>query len=235
MSAGISPPFRAALTGSAFALAATGWCAWATGPGLGLFLAATLLAALYVPALTLAEEPPARAITPAATASGIAICWGISTLWSDVSLFELFRCTLVLVSLTLALGGAASGLARAGLTPSLSAGLVAAAGTLWLTWPVWLSHALNQAAVDWLSPAHPLLALNGVLRHLGAWDRAPLAYQKLTILNQDIPYHLPRSIIPATLVHAAIAAWGFWIARRPVPQTDASTRASSNPPSPRPR
>ena len=208
-----------ALPGFALALAATGWCAWATGAGLGLFLGATILAALYVPALTVAE-PPRMRWTPATAATiAVALCWAVSMNRVDVTSGELFRCTLVFATIALALGGVTSALARAGVAPSLAAGVVVTIAMLWLTWPVWLSHALTQSRVDRLVPAHPLMAINGVVAHLGAWDRAPIAYQKLTVLNQDIPYHLPRSILPATLLHGAIAAIGFALARprHPVP------------------
>jgi hypothetical protein len=219
MPAPFSPLIRAAFTGFALALAATGWCAFATGPGLGLYFGSTLLAALYIPALALAEIPESRWITALSTAIAVALCWGVSPNWSDITVGELLRCTLIFTAFAFALAGAASALSRAGIVAPLAAGIIVMVAMLWLTWPVWLSHALNQTLVDWLVPAHPLLAINSVLRHLGAWDRAPLAYQKLTVLNQDIPYHLPRSIVPATLLHGVIGAIGFWFARprRPIP------------------
>jgi len=133
--------------------------------------------------------------------------------WSDITFGELLRCSLIFTAFVFALSGAASALSRAGVVAPLAAGIVVTVAVLWLTWPIWLSHALNQTLVDWLVPAHPLLAINSVLRHLGAWDRAPLAYQKLTVLNQDIPYHLPRSIFPATLLHSLIGIFGFSLAR----------------------
>jgi hypothetical protein len=58
--------------------------------------------------------------------------------------------------------------------------------------------------VEWLVPAHPLLAINGVLIHFDAWDRLPLAYTQLSNLNQDVFYTLPSSILPAVLVHLLI-------------------------------
>src|SRR5258706_9614462 len=144
MPARFTPSIRAAFTGFAFAMAATCWCAWATGPGLGLFLGATLLAALYVPALTLAEISPQRWMTALATALGVFLCWGLSLGWSDINLNELFRCTLVFTTFVLALAGTASVLGRIGLAAPLAAGIVVMVAMLWLTWPVWLSHALNQ-------------------------------------------------------------------------------------------
>jgi hypothetical protein len=205
----LRPLTKPALTGLIFSLLATAWCAWAAGTGLALFFGAILLTAFYVPALTLAEPPQIRWIPPIASTLGIAICWTASLHAVDVSATELLRCVLVCLSYTFAIAGFASLLSQLRLAPAPAAFFVTLTVLLWLTWPVWLSHALNQTRVNILSPAHPLLALNGVLRHLGAWDRATLAYQRLTVLNQDIPYTLPRSIFPTVALHTLIAAACF--------------------------
>jgi hypothetical protein len=206
MTAPVSRWLKPAAVPFVIAVAATSWCAWSTGAGLALFFGAVLLSALYVPALTLAAQPNNRWIPPLAAGIGIAACWAISLFVSDVSPGELLRCVAVCWAFLFAVAGTSSLLTRLRLPPPLAAGVALVIALLWLTWPIWLSHGLNQSRVNALVIAHPLLAINGALQHLGAWDRAPLAYQRLTILNQDIPYHLPRSIIPAIVLHAALAA-----------------------------
>lgn len=220
MSALASRWLKPAVAPFLIAIGATSWCAWSTGPGLALFFGAVLLAALYVPFLTLMEPPAARWNPPLAAGLGVGVCWAVALLFCDVTGVEWMRCLLICFAFSLALAGATSALTRLPIPPSLAAAVVVVVALFWLTWPVWLSHGLNQSRVNGLVVAHPLLAINGVLQYLGAWDRAPLAYQRLTILNQDIPYHLPRSIMPAVLVHGAIATIGFAI----------TVRRSENPP-----
>ena len=122
---------------------------------------------------------------------------------------ESFRCVFVLASYLLALAGLASLLNTFRITELLASAIITVLALLWLTWPVWLSRGLasshGDALVAWLSPAHPLLAINGVVRaRFDAWDRYQMAYQQLTTLNQDVLYNLPRSVTAAIGLHAAI-------------------------------
>ena len=195
------------------ALIATGWCWWAVGAGLGLFFGAILLAALYVPSLSVMERAHNSWINLCALTLGVCACWAMAMPWQDVTIFELLRCCLVCAAFVWAMGGLAVALGKLKLSPPFSAALISAVALLWLTWPAWMSHALTQHLVNALVIAHPLLAINGVLQHLGTWDRAPIAYRQLTILNQDIPYHLPQSIFPAVAVHGVIGLIGSLLAR----------------------
>ena len=182
-----------------------------------------LLAALYLPALTLAGERPLHGLSAAMTSIGIIACWGISSAWSDVNPVELLRCSMRVAAFAFALAGAASALARLRWPSPLPAGCVAVFATLWLSWPVWLSHALTQSRQrfgcrtssvrDQFRAATP--------RRVG-WH--PIAYQRLTILNQDIPYHFPPSVFPAVIVHGVIATIGFAIALRPPPAASSIPR-----------
>jgi hypothetical protein len=190
-------------------VAATSWCWWLAGAGLALFLGAVLLAAFYVPSTALAEQRLVRWLTAWAVVVGICGVWLASLPYVDVTLSEWFRCDMICIAFVFALVGIASSLARLRMAAPIAATTTLTLAIAWLTWPVWLSPLLTQRAVNWLVPAHPLLAINGVLQHLGSWDRAPIAYRQLTILNQDIPYHLPRSIFPAVAVHTAIAIMGL--------------------------
>jgi hypothetical protein len=207
------PYLKPALTGFLFSVAASAWCGWTAGPGLPLFFGAILLAALYVPAITLAEAEGVRWVSPLGAAIGIIATWWISLAFADVSFVELLRCAMICLVFVFALGGLSCVAARAGIAAAPAAAFVTLVGLLWLTWPVWLSHGLTQGRVNVLTAAHPLLAINGVLRHLGAWDRATIAYQRLTVLNQDIPYALPRSVLACVFIHGLIGGGCFAICR----------------------
>jgi hypothetical protein len=87
--------------------------------------------------------------------------------------------------------------------------LVTVLALLWLTWPVWLSRALSgdlgETLVTWLVPAHPLFAINAVLSQFESWDRHPLAYSRLTALNQDVFYRMPAGVLWTTVAHGVVA------------------------------
>src|SRR5688572_3724096 len=87
--------------------------------------------------------------------------------------------------------------------------LVTVLALLWLTWPVWLSRALSsdlgETLVTWLVPAHPLFAINAVLSQFESWDRHPLAYSRLTVLNQDVFYRMPAGVLWTTVAHGVVA------------------------------
>jgi len=205
----LSSILRAALPALLISAGATIWCCWAVGANLGLFLGSILLLTLYTPPLVLAEKYQSRWIAAACVVMGVAIVLAFAIISIDVTIFELLRCVIVLGAYAFALTGFASLLTAARFPASIAAGITIFLFLAWLTWPVWLSPWMTQRMADWLTPANPLLAINGVVKHLGPWDRAPIAYRSLTVLNQDVPYHLPTSIIPAILLHLVIGAPGI--------------------------
>jgi len=172
-------------------------------------LGAVLLATLYVPLLTVAEEPSTRWVPAVSCTIGIALVWLFCCIADELSFGQWLQCDLVLLAYLAALGGLTSSLAAWRVTPALSAALITVIALAWLTWPVWLSPWLTQGLVTWLVPAHPIMALNSVVKHLGTWDRAPIAYRQLTTLNEDVSYRLPRTIIPMLAVHVALGAAGW--------------------------
>lgn len=206
--------WRALLPALVFSLLATLWCWWELGAGLAFLLCSAMLASLYAPLLVSVEVGWNRVASAVAAIGGVALVWAVATTAMDVSFAQWLRCTLVLGAFVIALGGFVSLLSLARIPPPLASFLTTTVALLWLTWPVWLSPALTQQRVDWLVPAHPLLALNGVVAHLGSWDRMPIAYRSLTVLNQDIPYHLPRSILPAVILHIVIGIPGLVLSVR---------------------
>jgi len=93
-------------------------------------------------------------------------------------------------------------------------------GVAWLMWPIWLSPALQGPRggrlVEWLVPAHPLLAANGVLHEaLGNWtEQAGVAYH-YTTLGENVPYSMPENVFACVIVHGLIGIVGIGIALIP--------------------
>ena len=204
---------RSSLPGLVISIATTIWCRATVGPTLGLFLGSLLLATLIAPSLTLAEEGRGFWIAMISVIIGTGIIWLTALSAADVTGLEWLECCLVLAAYAFALAGIASLLAAARVPRPPAAGLTILLGLLWLSWPVWLSPWLTQGMADWLVPANPIFAINSVLKHLGTWDRAPLAYRVLTVLNQDVPYGLPSTIIPSCVAHAIIGTSAVLLGR----------------------
>jgi len=189
------------------ALGCTLLCRAMTGATLGFLFAPVFLATIFTPPLVLAHRKTALRV-----AAWVAISIGVSMGWlafDGLRASETLRCIFVMVAYLLALAGFASLLNTVRITELLASAIITIFALLWLTWPLWLSRGLasshGDALVAWLAPAHPLLAINGVVRaRFDAWDRYQMAYQQLTTLNQDVLYNLPRSVTAAIGLHAAI-------------------------------
>jgi len=178
----------------------------AAGASLGLLFGPVLLATLFTPPLVLARSLSGGILEWLAIVVGVCAVW---ILTGGLLVREWAACTLVLAAYLLALAGVAILLARWRVSPVLASAITVVLGLAWLTWPIWLIRALSgsggEKLVGWLAAAHPLLAINGVvLNRFDEWDRYRLAYQQLTTLNQDVFYHLPRSVIPAIALHGII-------------------------------
>jgi hypothetical protein len=116
-----------------------------------------------------------------------------------------------------ALWGVAALLKRAGIPSVGASAITVLLAVAWLAWPIWLSPwiAGRETLVAWLVWPHPLFALDGALRHLGPpWTERHQMYTRLTVLNQDVFYALPRGIMGAVLVHAGIALAALLPCRR---------------------
>jgi len=187
-------------------------CYRAAGVSLGLFFGPLLLAPFLAPSLALAGPTLIRRIVVcAALLAGTQLIWMAT---ANLSAFDALRCGGVYGVLVLALAGSATLLVRVGAEQTFAATITAVGGFAWLTWPVWLCPWLNgphsEQVAAWLSFAHPMLAMNGILYdRFNAWDRYTIAYQQLTTLNQDVLYALPRRIFWCMAVHGAVAAAGF--------------------------
>lgn len=80
---------------------------------------------------------------------------------------------------------------------------------LWLTYPVWMSHAfatpIGVWTIDHLFAHHPLMAISGAFAPMEDWSHAPIAYKYLTNLGQDVLYARPASAWRAIASHGVLA------------------------------
>jgi hypothetical protein len=184
-------------------------CYVATGPTTGLFFGAVAMVALITPPLVAAHGDRARQVlTTAAVVDGVAAACLFAVSDAAISLLDFVRAYVLLASWGAALWGVAGLLRRAGLAPVFASAITVALSLAWLAWPVWLSPWLagRDTLVSLLVAPHPLFGLDGALRHLGPpWTEHHLMYTRLSVLNQDVFYSLPRGVGRATLFHAAVA------------------------------
>lgn len=207
------PYLRAYAPALAIGLVAMAACGAAAGLTLGFFLGAVFLAALIAPALAAGQERLLdRALAVGGVADAIALATLVALFAGRLSFIQWLEAYVLVVACVAALGAATHLLATLRLDRWLAAGVVMFAAMLWLLWPVWLAPVLTERLADWLTPCHPLFALNGLLRHLGLWsEQAGVAYH-LTNLNQDIPHRLPDSPWPAIAAHLLLAAMALVLA-----------------------
>ena len=200
-------PLRAAITPLLLSACAGLISFAAVGATTAFFFAGVVTVALVTPPLVLAYDDRARRfVAMSGVVDGVAAAWLLAVADPAVSLLDWLRAYLLLVAWGLALWGCADVLARV-IPPTVASALTVVLALLWLAWPVWLSPWLagREALVGWLAAAHPLLALDGALRHLGpAWTERHLMYTRLTVLNQDVFYTLPRGVARAAVVHALV-------------------------------
>ena len=200
----------------------------ATGATTGFFFAGVVVATLLTPPLVLAESTRLnRLLCGAAIIDGVALAWLLAVTDPSITLLDWFRGVLVLTAFTLALCGLTALLRRWWLRGAAAAALVMTIAIAWLSWPVWLSPRLagRERLVGLLTTPHPLLALDTVFRAAGPpWSERYFMYNLLTVLNQDVAYELPRSVLPAALLHGTIGATALLLGRRRSgnPQVDVS-------------
>ena len=170
-------------------------CYAAAGMSLGFFLGPVVAVTLILPVMMPRLSPLLAAIFVAGTmVDTIGIAWLLAVPGPQLTFPQWLACYVVLAAYAFALLAA---------TRALTAPVAFILGLLWLAWPVWTSPFLTVELARWLTPAHPLMATNRVVLHMGAWLEQPLMYRHTT-LNQDVPYTLPRSIWPCVFVHVVI-------------------------------
>jgi len=204
------PPF-------VIACALTTACYLAAGTGLMLYLGGLALAMVLTPPLTLMRESRLEQILAAGSiADGVGVVWLVAMFQSETTFGQWLSAYVLLVACIIAAAGVAVALSRWVMRELFASAVVVMIALAWLTWPIWLSGWIDRPsvvrAIDWLVPVHPLLALNGLLAHLGVWGEQRLMYQ-LTSLGQDVPYAFPSTIAPATLAHLLLGGALLLLAR----------------------
>jgi hypothetical protein len=207
-----------ALIPAALAALTTLVCLRAAGATAGLFFGGFAFAALTAPPFAAAERTlRGRLLVGAAVTAGTALVWLVALRDPFVTIRHWLVATTVLATFVGAAAGAAAALRAARLPASLAAAATVLLLLLWLTWPVWLSpHAAGrERLVAALAVAHPLLALDDSLAPLGPpWTERTLMYNELTVLNQDVAYARPTTVLWSVLLHGAVGAAGLWAAAR---------------------
>lgn len=175
------------------ALVLTIACYAASRQSLGFYFGPIVMSALVIPSLARARFGTLRVI---AVIDAVAMCWLVAFFLRSTTFLQWLACYVVLVAFAFAL-----------LTWSRAVGatVITLLALAWLSWPVWLSAYVTGPLAGWLTPAHPLLAVNHVLLDVGVWTQERLMYQ-FTSLGQDVPYTLPKSIWPCVLLHAGIGS-----------------------------
>ena len=182
----------------------TACCYLVAGATLPLYLGGVALALVLTAPLVLAHgQRVDRLLAAASIVDGVGVVWLVATFRSDVTFAQWLAAYVLLAACAIGVTGLAVALSR--LVGELFASAITVLLALaWLAWPIWLSGWVDKPsvvdAIAWLVPAHPLLALNGLLVHLGVWGELPLMYQ-LTSLGQDVPYSLPESVAACVAVH----------------------------------
>lgn len=173
---------------------------------LPLYFCAFAIITLILPPATLSQSTLLRqALCAAAPVDAIALLLLPALFSGTIILTQWLLFYVLLTVFAAALWGCARLLAALRIAPPLAAALTIVIFFAWLTWPLWTSALLTAPAAAWLIPPHPIFAVNSLLHPpLGIWTENPLAY-RLTTLNQDIPYTLPSTILPALLAHALFA------------------------------
>jgi hypothetical protein len=193
-------------------LVAAGLCYLAAGRSPGFYLGSVAMIALIVPPIASMHDRPLDALIAAGCViDGIALAWIVAAITTSVTAGQWFAAYFVLLAFGAALC-AISLLIRG----AVGAAIVTVIALLWLSWPIWLSPRISGGVAAWLTPAHPLLAINHVFREMGVWTEQRVMYQ-LTALGQDVPYRMPASVVSCVALHAAIAlllGWPAWWLRR---------------------
>ncbi len=174
----------------------------ATGPTLGLFFGGLVVVTLLLPPMVLCERALARqGLIASAVNDAVGLVWLVAVGWSQTTFSQWLGCYLMLAAYSFALWGLVRCLRAVRFPAVPAAAITIVVSMLWLTWPVWLARALDDRAVAWLTPAHPPLAINGVVTHLGVWSEQAIAYRELMNLGQDVSYQLPDSILAGVFAH----------------------------------
>jgi hypothetical protein len=189
--------------------AGAGVCYAAGGTSLGLFLGGLFWAAVLSGPLVAGEDSwLGKVLAGLGLACGIAAVWLYGATKIDLPLGALLASCAALAAMVFALGGLAALLRRLRRGGVGAGAIVTVLALAWLLWPIWLSAALygprGERVAAVVVPAHPVFAVNAVLRErLGYWVEQATAYH-YTSLSDDVSYSLPDGVGPCVVLHAGI-------------------------------
>lgn len=189
--------------------AGAGVCYAAGGASLGSFLGGLFWAAVLSGPLVAGEESGlGKVLAGLGLVLGIAAVWLYGAVKVDLPLGPLLASYAALAAMVFALGGLAALLRRLRLSGIAAGAIVTVLALAWLLWPIWLSAALygprGERVAAVLVPAHPVFAVNAVLRErLGYWVEQATAYH-YTSLSDDVSYSLPGGVGACVALHAGI-------------------------------
>lgn len=166
------------------------------GPTLNFFLDLLVAGGIVGP---LAAFWRSGAIASALCAAIAGIACAVVGWRAGLAISNALRCAVVILTFAGALAAMLRLLIAVRLPRIVAFAMCAIFGLGWLAAPLWLSAA---AMIRWI-PIHPLFAINSAAIDLGVWTEQPFAY-RLTRLGQDVPYTLPRSILPCGATQIAV-------------------------------
>jgi hypothetical protein len=204
------------------------WFAIVIGRNLGIFFGGLILVSILAPLIVVAEQALSRRVwMVAGIVAAIAIVW-LSCVSNDtITLWEWSGATLVLLVYAFAIAAMATVLMRTHIPPAV----VVVVALAWLSWPIWLAPALrgrdsSERIAGYLVSANPTFAIQGALSQSFnvPWAQHRIAY-RLTNIGDDIPYQMPKSILPCAILHGLIAAIAMlgahWPKRAKIPVAQA--------------
>ena len=174
---------------------------------LPLYFCPFAIITLILPATTLSQSTLFRqALCAAAPVDAIALLTLPALFSATISPTQWILYYLLLTIYAATLWGIVRLFISLRLSPPLAAATTILLSFAWLTWPLWTSAFITAPIITWLIPPHPIFATNSLLHPpFGIWTESPFPY-RLTTLNQDLPYSLPATILPALITHTIFAA-----------------------------
>jgi hypothetical protein len=173
------------------------------GPTLGLFFAGIILAAMLAPFIAMIHADwSSHGMSVGVACEGIALVWLVTVVGGSVSLWQWLSCYVLLLCFTFAVAGVAWLARSLGLHANLASAFATITALAWLAAPIWMSANVSPSIMQRMTAAHPLIAINGVVAHLGIWTEQPMMY-RLSSLGQDVAYQFPSAWLVAA-IHAVI-------------------------------
>ena len=190
-----------------------------TGTTLGLFFGGPVIVALLLPPVVLMRDRfVQQGLIASALNDSVGIVWLTSVFTPHVSFVQWLLCYLLLAAFAFALWAMTSMLVALRMPKVVASAVATVASLLWLSSPVWLSRIASERIFTSPLPAHPLMSINAVLKHLGIWAERPIAYNHLLNLGQDVAYQLPDSVLPGIFTHLIAGGVMFAIASALTPR-----------------